>query len=243
MPQIRILTANLWNGGADPRALAEVIARYEPDAVLAQEMTPEHAQTIERLLPHGLLLPRRDKRGMGLALRKPASVSPLPLPRRDALIARVRAGAWGASCTGFEIINVHMSSPVRPSRLPLRRAQVKGLHDYLTATPMPRILAGDLNSLRISPAYRMLRRSLNDAALERRSFAMPTWSFTARCPRLLRIDHVLTHGFRTAQLEVVHIRGSDHSAVFAILDTIERSGSALERDAFGERFGDVGEGV
>lgn len=219
MPQIRILTANLWNGGADPQALADVIARYQPDAVLAQEMTPEHAQAIESLLPHGLLLPRRDKRGMGLALRKPASVSLLPLPRRDALVAHVPAGAWGAFAAPFEIINVHMSSPVRPSRLPLRRAQAKLLHEYLTLTPMQRVLAGDLNSLRISSAYRLLRRSLNDAALERRSFPAPTWSFNARFPRLLRIDHVLTHGFRTAELEVVRIRGSDHSAVFATLDS------------------------
>ena len=120
MPQIRILTANLWNGGADPQALADVIARYQPDAVLAQEMTPEHAQAIESLLPHGLLLPRRDKRGMGLALRKPASVSLLPLPRRDALVAHVPAGAWGAFAAPFEIINVHMSSPVRPSPSPVQ---------------------------------------------------------------------------------------------------------------------------
>lgn len=219
MPQLRILTANLWNGGADPRALADVIARYEPDAVLAQEMTPEHAQAIEQLLPHGLLLPRRDKRGMGLALRKPASVSLLPLPRRDALVARVAAGAWGAFSTSFEIINVHMSSPVRPSRLPLRRAQVNLLHEYLTLAPMQRLLAGDLNSLRISPAYRILRRSLSDAALEHRSLPAPTWSFNARWPRFLRIDHVLTRGFRTTGLEVVHIRGSDHSAVVATLES------------------------
>lgn len=219
MPQLRILTANLWNGRAEPQALADVIARCEPDAVLVQELAPEQAEAIEKLLPHGLLMPRRDKCGMGLALRKPASITLLPLPRREALVARVAPGQWGPFSEALEIINVHLSAPTRPSRLPLRRVQVELLRDYLTLAPMPRIVAGDLNSMRISPAYRVLRGLLRDAALERRPFAIPTWSFSAGCPRFLRIDHVLTHGFRTLDVEVMHVRGSDHSAVLATLTT------------------------
>lgn len=219
MPQIRILTVNLWNGRAEPQALADVIARAEPDAVLAQELAPEQAKAIEKLLPHGLLMPRRDKCGMGLALRRPASVTLLPLPRREALVARIAPGQWGAFSEALEIINVHLSAPTRLSRIPLRRAQVKLLREYLVRAPMPRVLAGDLNSMRISPAYRVLRTLLRDAALEHRPFAAPTWSFGAGWPRFLRIDHVLTRGFRTVDLEVMHVRGSDHSAVLATLST------------------------
>jgi endonuclease/exonuclease/phosphatase (EEP) superfamily protein YafD len=220
MAVLRVLTANLWNGGAEPAALSEVIARAEPDAVLAQELSPEQAAAIEALLPHGLLLPRRDKRGMGLALRRPASVSLLPLPRRNALIARISPQHWGAFAEPLEIINVHVSAPTRLSRLPLRRAQVRQLHAYLAGAPARRVLAGDLNSTRIFPAYQVLRGVLRDAALERRALPAPTWGFTASWPRFLRIDHVLTHGFRCMELEVLRVRGSDHSAVLATLETV-----------------------
>ena len=113
MDRLRILTANLWNGRAEPEALAEVIARTEPDALLVQELAPEQARAIERLMPHGILLPRSDKLGMGLALRRAAPVSRLPLPRRDALVARIDAGAWPGLAAPLEIINVHLSAPTR----------------------------------------------------------------------------------------------------------------------------------
>src|SRR5436190_1422336 len=94
MPELRLLTANLWNGRARPAALADAIARTQPDAVLAQELAPEQADTIEKHLSYGVLLPRRDRRGMGLALRRPAQVARLPLPRRDALVARLLPEQW-----------------------------------------------------------------------------------------------------------------------------------------------------
>jgi endonuclease/exonuclease/phosphatase (EEP) superfamily protein YafD len=214
---LRILTANLWNGRAEPQALAEVIAAAAPDVVLAQELSPEQAYVIEAQLPHGVLLPRRDMHGMGLSLRRPAQVSLLPLPRRPALVARLPPAHFESLSTPLEIINVHMSAPTRLSRLVLRRAQLAGLRRHLAAAPVPRVLAGDLNSFRLMPAYRSLRAFLSDAALEHRPFGAPTWSPRASWPRLLRIDHVLTHGVRVVELEVVRIAGSDHSALIATL--------------------------
>lgn len=219
MPQFRLFTANLWNGRAEPAALAEVIARTEPDAVLAQELTPEQAQAIERHLSYGLLVPRRDSRGMGLALRKPAQVSLLPLPVREALVARIAPGALGPFSEPLEIINVHMSAPTNLACIPARRAQVKLLHEHLARMPVRRVLAGDLNSFRPMPAYRALRKRLRDAAVEHARFPKPTWGPGAGWPRLFRIDHVLTHGLRVVDLQVVPVRGSDHSGVLATFET------------------------
>jgi endonuclease/exonuclease/phosphatase (EEP) superfamily protein YafD len=216
--QLRILTANLWNGRADAGALADVIARTAPDAVLAQELAFEQARAIEAQLPYGLLVPRDDMHGMGLALRRPAEVAVLPLPRRAALIARLSLGAGSP----LEIINVHMSAPTRPYRLAVRRAQVRALDRYLAERPARRVLAGDLNSMRVMPAYRALRAHLHDAALAARPIGLPTWSPRASWPRLLRIDHVLTSGLRVLGVDVLRIAGSDHSAVLA---TLELTGS------------------
>jgi endonuclease/exonuclease/phosphatase family metal-dependent hydrolase len=216
MKQLRILTANLWNGRAEPGAIADLIAQTEPDALLVQELAFEQARTIERLMPHGVLLPRNDKLGMGLALRRAAEVSRLPMPRRDALRARIDAAAWPGLPFALEIINVHLSAPTRLSRFALRRAQLLALHGHL-ATGAPRVLAGDLNSLRVMPAYRALRAGLRDAALERRPFPVPTWSPLPDWPRLLRIDHVLLRGLHAIDVKVLRVRGSDHSAVLATL--------------------------
>lgn len=214
MQAIRLLTANLWNGRAEPAALADVIAERQPDVVLAQELSPEQANVIERALPHGILLPSRDMQGMGLALREPAKVSRLPLPHRDALCARLQVAG---SSAGLEILNVHLSAPTALGRLRVRRRAVSALCTHLGRTSSPRILAGDLNTLPLMPAYFALRRHLRDAALETPRGPSPTWGPTARAPRLLRIDHVLLHGLRVIDLEVLAIAGSDHSAIFAIL--------------------------
>ena len=215
--QLRILSANLWNGAAEPQALAEVIRTSQPDAVLAQELSPEQASAIEAQLPHGVLLPRRDMNGMGLALRRPARVAILQLPSRPALVARLLPEHWDALPDSLELINVHMSAPTRLGRLALRRGQLAGLRRHLAGSRMRRVLAGDLNSFRLMPAYRSLRAHLHDAALVRRPFGMPTWSPRASWPRFLRIDHVLTEGVDVVDLEVLRIRGSDHSAVLATL--------------------------
>jgi endonuclease/exonuclease/phosphatase family metal-dependent hydrolase len=211
---LRLLSANLWNGRAEPRALADVIAERQPDVVLAQELSPEQAVAIERALPHGILLPARNKQGMGLALREPARVSRLPLPHRDALCARLQLPDTNAS---VEILNVHLSAPTALGRIAVRRRQVSALRAHLLRTSMPRILAGDFNTLPVMPAYFALRRHLRDAALETRRGPSPTWGPGASAPRLLRIDHVMLQGLRVIDLEVLAIAGSDHSAIFVTL--------------------------
>jgi endonuclease/exonuclease/phosphatase family metal-dependent hydrolase len=221
MSRIRLLTANLWNGRAELQALASVIAEHDPDVVLTQEMTPEQARVIERALPHGLLLPSRDCRGMGLALRWPAQVRRIALPQRDALVAHLVPEGESTVLGPIEIINVHMSAPTRVGRLLLRRHQLRTLREHLARTPLRRVLAGDLNSLPSMPAYRVLRRHLRDAALERSRRPAATWSPRASWPRLLRIDHVLLAGLQVVDIEVVRIAGSDHSALLATLSWSE----------------------
>jgi len=210
--KLRLLTANLWNHHADASALADVIAEHEPDVVLAQELAQEQAAAIERALPHGILLPSREKVGMGLALRKPATVSRLPLPHRDALCARLTLGG-----KSIEILNVHLSAPTRVTRLVLRHLQVRALRSHLARNPLPRVLAGDLNSLPVMPAYLVLRLHLRDAAREHRLLPLPTWGPGARAPRFLRLDHVLIDGLRVLDLRVLRVRGSDHDAILATL--------------------------
>ena len=64
----RILTANLANGAADADAFADLVEAAEPDVVVVQELAPDQAEALARVLPFGKLEPTRTHDGMGIAL-------------------------------------------------------------------------------------------------------------------------------------------------------------------------------
>lgn len=220
--RFRILTANLWNGKADPGAFARSVQEHRVDVAAVQELGEEQARALERALDHGKLEPARNYRGMGIALRRPASIRRLALAERDAWIARLDPADWPGLPAPVEIVNVHIFSPThRPVRraFPVRREQLRGLEAYLAeAERIPRALVGDLNSTRIWPVYRRIAQRLEDAVdlwargapgrWPRRTWGPAPWS-----PRLFRIDHVFVRGLAVHHLEVIRISGSDHSAV------------------------------
>jgi vancomycin resistance protein VanJ len=219
---LRILSANLANGLADAEAFAGLVEAAAPDAVLVQELAPSQAEALARLLPFGKLEPARDHHGMGIALRVPGTVSPLRLPYRSAFVAEV---AGPEIDEPVEVMNLHLAAPhVRPvvQRVRDRRGQLREILAYLDAAPnRRRVLAGDLNATPLWPAYRRLRTRFDDAVAEaaRRIGRRPgrTWGPWSGSLRLLRIDHVLVRGLVATESRVLHIRGSDHSALVADL--------------------------
>jgi vancomycin resistance protein VanJ len=218
--QFRIVSANLWNGAADPDAFAELIVSLAPDAVATQEMTPEQADALARVLPYGLLEPARDFSGMGIALRAPGRVRRLGMPIRDAHMADVQwAGPLGAPVE-LEILNVHFVAPHSSlgRALRWRRAQLRELLRHLEASPRRRrVLVGDFNATPLWPLYRRLAARLTDAAVAAaRHHSRPvqrTWGPWPGAPRLLRIDHALVHGVAVADFHTRPIAGGDHSAI------------------------------
>jgi endonuclease/exonuclease/phosphatase family metal-dependent hydrolase len=216
---LRLISANLRHGRADAGRFAELVREADADVVAVQELGPELAEVLAALLPHGKLEPTPDGMGMGVALRRPGAVERLPLPHRDAIVARLAPAEWPGLREHVEVMNVHISAP--HTRVPQswrdRRGQVAGLEAYLAAASGPRVLVGDLNATPAWPAYRRLASWLDDAALsvaarEGRAPAR-TWGPGPGTPRLLRIDHVLSDALEVHALRVVSLPGSDHSAV------------------------------
>jgi len=246
-PRFRIVSANLWNGAADPEGFADLVASLGADVVATQEMAPEQADALARVLPHGALEPARDFMGMGIALRLPGRVRRLGLPVRDARVAEVHwIGPWGAPLE-LEILNVHVLAPHSPpswAQMRHRRGQLRGLVRHLEASPRrPRVLVGDLNATPLWPLYRRLTAHLSDAARSAaRHHGRPvqrTWGPWPRGPRLLRIDHALVHGVGVADFQVVPIAGGDHSAI--VVD-LAAPAAALPAPAVATAFnGRVGE--
>ena len=224
--RFRLLTANLANGAADASAFADLVEAAEPDVVLVQELAPDQAEALARVLPFGKLEPTRTHDGMGIALRAPGSVRRLTLPYRSAFIAEL---PWHQDDDPVEVLNVHLAAPhVHPivQRFWDRRGQVRDVIAHMGASPRRRrVLAGDLNATPLWPAYRRLRGHLVDAVEDaaRRSGRRPerTWGPWSGSTRLLRIDHVLVQGLSATTTRVLPLRGSDHSALVADLQLTE----------------------
>jgi len=219
------------NGRADPEAFADLVRSSGADAVVVQELSPEQARALAGVLPHARFEPARDCTGMGIATRHPAEFDRVALTYRDARIARLDPVHWAALSGGLEIVNVHMASPALGprtwNRLRYRREQCRGLVEYLDATAdRTRAVLGDFNATPSWPLYRRIAGRLEDLALShaRSRSAKParTWARWVGGPPLLRIDHCFGSGLRVDDVQVVAIRGSDHSGLVIDLSVEER---------------------
>jgi endonuclease/exonuclease/phosphatase family metal-dependent hydrolase len=233
---LRIFSGNLMNGRADPEALADLIRVSGADVAAVQELSPEQARALGRVLPHGRLDPARDFMGMGIALRHPAELDRVTLPCRDARIARLDPADWPALAGALEIVNVHIVSPTWGStswpRYKIRRDQARGLLQYLNRAPAhARAVLGDFNATPAWPLYRAVAAELEDLALThaRTRNARParTWARWVGGPPLLRIDHCFGSGVRIDDFQVVAIRGSDHSGLMIDLSVADCASSEM----------------
>ncbi len=214
MPGLRIFTINLFNGLAQPEALAAALKTAAPDIVAVQELGPDAAEVLDATFPHGLLIPGLDHNGRGLVGRHPLEVEEIDLGGRPALATRLDDEAWAMS-TPAEVLSVHLMNPVgRPVAITnrLRRQQLQRLAQYVAANPMPRAIVGDMNASPAWPAYRQLTQLGADAARAAGS-ARRTWAPRWWMPRLLRIDHAFVTGMIPHRTQIVAVRGTDHSGL------------------------------
>ena len=221
LDRLRILTANLWNGRADPAALAALIEAEEVDVACVQELSHEQAEALSAVLPYGRLEPASNFTGMGIALRRPAEPGQMPLTYRALRTARLDPKDWPGLADPLAIWNVHVRAPhTHLNSFAIRRAQLRELLAHLRSEAPARLaLLGDFNATPVWPVYRRVAAELRDAAhhvaAARGGRPARTWpNFRGLAGlRLLRIDHAFVRGVEPRDVRVLALPGSDHDAV------------------------------
>jgi endonuclease/exonuclease/phosphatase (EEP) superfamily protein YafD len=229
-PQLRVLTANIEGASAEAEHLCEVLAVVAADVLLAQEVTQDAADRLERaglreLLPYGVVDARPGHAGTAIWSRWPLRASD-PAPGLALAAPRAVLDLGGRT---VHLAAVHVMAPLggRERRWQRDLALLAAL-----ARPAGRavVLAGDFNATRDHGPFRDLLAAgyldSADAARRRRWPAM-TWPSGHRGRPVMRLDHVLVsrEDFAVVESRTVRIAGSDHRGVLAVLRLRERDGA------------------
>lgn len=221
-PPLRVLTANLLAGAADPAALVALVRAHRVDLLAVQEFTPDAERALGRLgltglLPYRQVSPEMGTTGSGLYAR---------FPLRDAGTRRNEGGFCQAYGTvqpdGGPAVLVESAHPMAPATL----SSLPAWHDDLRAQPSAtpagplRILAGDFNAtLDHAALRRLLDSGYADAAASVGAGLTGTWGPYDGDPiPPVTIDHVLVdRRIAVRRVAVFPLPGSDHRPVLAEL--------------------------
>lgn len=219
-PELRVLTANLYYGRADPRALVDLVRRERVDVLSVQELTPAARDALERegltvSLPYQHAEAEAGASGSGLYARFP--LAPLPQVPSSSAFAMPRAGLDIPGAPALEVVAVHPPPPINAESVRRWEHDLAGLFPAGAAKPL-RILAGDFNAtLDHRELRRLLARGYRDAAAASGAGWTATWPRTGtRLPPPVTIDHILIDRRATPGRVTVHdLPGSDHRPVLA----------------------------
>ncbi|MGW5672210.1 endonuclease/exonuclease/phosphatase family protein [Micromonospora sp. NPDC003776] len=222
-PTLRLLTANLLLGGADPAALVDLVRTRRVDVLALQEFTPGIAAELDRLglatlLPYRESHPEPGATGSALYARFPLSAVGV---RRNQGFAFLQA--YGTlAVPGGPPLRVESAHPASPYAVAVVPDWWTDLRAQPPATPHGQlsVLAGDFNAtLDHAPLRDLIATGYVDAADAAGAGLAGTWGpyDGDRIPPVT-IDHVLAdRRIAVRAVEVHPLAGSDHRAVLATL--------------------------
>jgi endonuclease/exonuclease/phosphatase (EEP) superfamily protein YafD len=214
-----VMTANLYEGGADARAVLGLAREHRVDVLSLQELTPE---ALGRLDSAGAreLLPWR------VAFARPGAIGSAVMARRRlSLVGRVAAEGTAEPEASVRVAG---TKPVRVKAVhapaPLSSHAAASWARSLQRLPGPggsqllRLLIGDFNGTLDHREIRaLLHRGYVDAADAAGAGLHATWPSAGVRPPIA-IDHVLVPRSVAVRRVTVHaLPGSDHRAVIAAL--------------------------
>ncbi|WP_407940461.1 endonuclease/exonuclease/phosphatase family protein [Micromonospora auratinigra] len=222
-PTVRVLTANLLLGQADPGALVDLVRTRRVDVLAVQEFTPQAAATLDRLglatlLPYRELAAEPGATGSGLYARFP--LSDTGARRNQGFAFRQAYGT--VAVPGAPPVRVESAHPASPYEVRVVPDWFTDLRAQPPATPHGplSVLAGDFNAtLDHAPLRALIATGYADAADATGRGLVGTWGPYDGDPiPPVTIDHVLADRRIAVRAVSVHpLPGSDHRAVLAEL--------------------------
>jgi endonuclease/exonuclease/phosphatase (EEP) superfamily protein YafD len=218
---LTVLSFNTFKGGADPAALAAIIAARRPDLVSLPEAGPRFAAKLAPLVePLGYRIQSSRSSGSDVS-----SVTALVSDRLGDVAVRNGSDAkdfpylevTGGGLGQLHFVAFHAASPV-PQHVQSWTQDLALLPQWCTGAT-PAIVAGDFNATLDHSALRTGMAGCSDAAAQRGDGLDPTWGPSGR-HRFFgpQIDHVIsTSGIEASSFEVLDLPGSDHLPILSTL--------------------------
>jgi endonuclease/exonuclease/phosphatase family metal-dependent hydrolase len=214
---LRVMSANVNKGQADPVAIMNLVRNYSVDVLTLPELDRPILSKLDEAgladaLPYRVVDPRPGAAGSGIASRYPLRTVILT---SDSTLSQPAAVVDLPGRDDIEIVAVHIQAAIHGNANTWRRE--------LSSLPPPnparvRVLAGDFNSTFDHGAFRsILDRGYVDAAEQMGEGLSSTWStWPSGLP--LTIDHILiANRSAVSSYAVLDLPGSDHNAILAEL--------------------------
>lgn len=225
--EIRVLSANVYKGRADPEAFIR-LAGDNADVITVAELTPEAVQRfrhagLERVFPYSHLRPAPEAGGIGMWSRYPLTVLSEP-QHRYVIMPAARVSVPGVAIAPV-LASTHVMSPVAGDQNTVAdwRTGMAGAKAQLdnfarAAGAGAVIIGGDYNSTPDMRQFRdLLTNGYRDAVETTGAGFAPTYPADTWYPPLITIDHVLTRNAVATSVTVVSVPGSDHRALLATI--------------------------
>jgi endonuclease/exonuclease/phosphatase (EEP) superfamily protein YafD len=218
---LTVLSFNTFKGGADPAALAAIIAERQPDLVSLPEAGRRFATKLGPLVePLGYRVEISKERGPDVD-----SVVALVSNRLGDVTVRVgeetKAFPYleitGGGLGALRFVAFHAAGPT-PGDVGSWKYDLERLPQWCTGDT-PAVVAGDFNATLDHSVLRAAMAGCSDAAAQRGAGLVPTWSPTP-ATRFFgpQIDHVLlTPGIQAETFDVLDAPGSDHRPILTRL--------------------------
>ncbi|MEV8266219.1 endonuclease/exonuclease/phosphatase family protein [Microbacterium sp. NPDC076911] len=215
---LTVLSFNAKLAGASPTALAELVRKTEPNAVVLLETDETLIEAV--LGEHELakVLPHRTREVSPGAANGSVILSAYPLSLKENIpgseFDQVSAVTTLPGGSKVRLAAVHPPPPVwQPN------GWYSGIEDiamWANQTPEARVvIAGDFNASFAHPVLRRMASGLRSAAEAAGPIPWATWPEEKPVPAFTAIDHVFARGATPAGWDSFYVEGSDHRAVLA----------------------------
>ncbi len=220
-PTVRVMTANLNEGQADPAAVVALARDNHVDVLALEELTDEELQALDQaglsdLLPYAQTNPRPTAGGTGIYARYPLSDS-----KRIRIIQGFTETTATVQVPGARPVTVtaiHYCAPADPIQT---FCWQYGKERIPPATPdgPVQLLLGDFNMTVDYASFRdVLATGYRDAASVLGDGLVTTWPYNGMPLPKVAIDHVVPdRRIGVSALRAHTVKESDHRALTAVL--------------------------